>query len=383
MNKLVFSASRDLTLGTELELQLLDPQTYNLTPKANKLLERIRTSEHEGEIKPEVTCSMLEITSSIHDNAASLHQELCDINKFLVEQAKELDICVAGGGTHPFQDWQERSIHASYQSVYEKYDFLIKKFTVFGQHIHIGCSSPDLAIYLIHAFSNYLPHLIALSASSPFYEGAETQYSSTRLHLVDAFPLSGHFPFVKNWSEFQEYFAKATKMQVARELRNFYWDIRLRPEFGTIEIRVCDTPLTIMRAAAVAAYAQTLACYFQEERPLELFEEMYLPYATNRFQASRYGLNGSLYVNSNCSKIPIYMDILETLDKLMPYAKYLGNEEYFYFLQDSVLAMQNDAEELRKTYRELGRMDLTANFQSQIWMSEANCTAQQYPLVYC
>ena len=373
MNTLEFIPSKDLTLGTEIELQLLDPHTSDLTPKIETLLAHINKFDYIGEIKPEVTHSMLEIASTIHQNINTLNKELRDLNRFLTQEAKKIDIHVSGGGTHSFQAWKDRCISSDYEDIYEKYDFLVKKFTVFGQHIHIGCSKPDKAIYLIHAFARYIPHLIALSASSPFYDGVETEFHSTRLHMIDAFPLSGHFPLVKNWKEFGNYLNKLQQLNVVEQVRNFYWDIRLRPEFGTLEIRICDTPLTLKQAVALIAYVQTLALYFLEESPMKINDDLYLPYAHNRFQASRYGLEGKIVVPDHPSPLPIHQDILNTLEKLAPYAKYLETEVYCDYLKESVSHLDNDTKKIKMAYKKLKDLNKLANFQSQLWMHEENC----------
>lgn len=374
MDTLEFRPSKDLTLGTEIELQLLDPHTSDLTPKIDMLLKQIKQSDYVGEIKPEVTHSMLEIASNIHTNTDSLNNELRNLNRFLTREAKKMDIQISGGGTHPFQTWKQRAVSTNYEELYKKYDYLVKKFTVFGQHIHIGCSNPDKAVYLIHAFSRYIPHLIALSASSPFYDGVETAFHSTRLHLVDAFPLSGHFPLVKNWQEFCDYLNKLQKLNIAEQIRNFYWDIRLRPEFGTIEIRICDAPLTLKQAITLTAYCQTLACYFLEENPVIMNNELYLAYAHNRFQASRYGYKGKICVPDQSSPVSIGKDILDTIEKLAPYAKFLGNEIYLENLKKNVSRFNNDARIIKKAFKDLkNNINDLAKFQSQLWMHKSNC----------
>ena len=373
-DSLAFSPSKNLTLGAEIELQLLDPLTGDLTPKIDLFLDHIKKADYQGEIKPEITHSMLEITSNIHHSAHALEKELRQLNRFLIQEAKKIGIHISGGGTHPFHTWQNQTISTNYEKIYKKYDYLVKKFTVFGQHIHIGCSDPDMAIYLIHAFSRYVPHLIALSATSPFYDGVETAYHSTRLHLVDAFPLSGHFPLVKNWAEFLEYLNKLQQLNVVEQVRNFYWDIRLRPDFGTLEIRICDAPLTLKQAAALAAYCQTLALYFMEEKPVCINDELYLAYNHNRFQASRYGYKGKISVLEKKSPIVIGDDILETLEKLTPYAKYLNNEHYLKKIKKDVIKKNNGATKIKEAFKNLHHniVELT-NFQSQLWMHKSNC----------
>jgi len=364
-----FSVSRDLTVGTEIELQVLDSISGDLTPKSDILLTALRAHDLQDIVKPEITKSMLEIATSAHENVASLECELKKINKILSAEAEKIDVCISGGGTHPFQVWKERTISLEYEDLYVKYDFLAKKFTVFGQHIHIGCSDPNKAIYLIHAFSRYIPHLIALSASSPFYDGVETAYHSTRLHMVDSFYLSGHFPVVSDWDDFQNYMKKLKALSVISHVRNFYWDIRLRPEFGTLEIRICDAPLTPEMSVALVAYCQTLAFYFLEEMPIEVNNELYLAYAHNRFQASRYGFMGEISIPGLKKPLVIRDDILSTFEKLRPYVVTLNNEKYFNYLEGKVYPLANGAEVIKKAYKNLeNNVNALINFQSNLWM---------------
>src|SRR5262249_27038602 len=152
----------------------------------------------------------------------------------------------------------------------KKYTYLSKRSTVFGQHIHIGCKSGEDAIYLTHALSRYVPQFIAICASSPFYQGVDTGYASSRSTVFNAFPLSGVMPYLITWNEFSEYYYKMRNYGIIGSMKDFYWDIRPKPEFGTVEIRVCDTPLTIRTAAIITAYIQALSLYLLEEKPIQI-----------------------------------------------------------------------------------------------------------------
>jgi len=165
---------------------------------------------------------------------------------------------------------------------------------VFGQHIHLGCGSGDEAVYLVHMLTRYMPHFIALSAASPFYQGEDTSFQSSRLTAVSAFPLSGHMPFVQDWAGLPRVFRDHARHGIVEGMKDFYWDIRPKPEYGTIEIRVCDTPLTVRRAALLAAYAQALAAWLLEERTREPSAGVYQVNAFNRFEACRFGYLGKL-----------------------------------------------------------------------------------------
>ncbi|MFH1605502.1 MAG: YbdK family carboxylate-amine ligase, partial [Pseudomonadota bacterium] len=230
-----------------------------------------------------------------------------------------------------------------------------KQLTVFGQHVHIGCASADEGLYLLHALNRYLPHFIALSASSPFFQGVDTLFDSARLNSVFAFPLSGRAPFLLSWSEFErDYFAKMEKTGVVKSMKDFYWDIRPKPEYGTIELRVCDTPLTMERAAALAAYLQALCRMLAERNEAPPAENDYLVYNYNRFQACRFGLDGALVHPKSNESFSLREDILATLRRLEPHAAALGSQAALDELHRVVAVEGNHASVLRRQFAEEG-----------------------------
>ena len=174
----------------------------------------------------------------------------------------------------------------------------------------------DDAIYLSHALIRYVPHFIALAASSPYYQGVDTAFDSSRLSVVNAFPLSGTMPLVRSWVEFNRYYDRMVDLGIVKSMKDFYWDIRPKPEYGTVEIRVCDTPLTVDRAAQVAAFAQALARWLWEERPIDVGADIYLTHSYNRFQACRHGFSGTLIDAATGRARPLADDLpAETLNE--------------------------------------------------------------------
>jgi carboxylate-amine ligase len=288
-----FTSSTPLTFGVELELQLVNLSDFNLTAASPDLMHLLERKPFPGNVTPEITESMIEINSSVHTSYGPLLAELTEIRDTLVAASDTLNIGIAGGGTHPFQHWSDQRISAKprYEYLSQLYGYLAKQFTVFGQHVHIGCANGDDAMYLLHALNRYLPHFIALSASSPFVQGHDSLFESARLNSVFAFPMSGRAPFTLSWQEFTDvYFAKMERTNIIKSMKDFYWDLRPKPEFGTIELRVCDTPLTVERAAALAAYLQTLCRHLLERKDEAPAEDDYLVYNYNRFQACRFGV---------------------------------------------------------------------------------------------
>ena len=250
-----FKSSQPLTMGVELELQLVSLSDFDLTASSPDLLHLLARKPFPGHVTPEITESMIEINSDVHTRHGELLAQLRETRDTLVRAADTLNIGICGGGTHPFQRWSERKIFSKprFKEVSALYGYLAKQFTIFGQHVHIGCASGDDALYLLHSLSRYVPHFIALSASSPYVQGNDTLFNSARLNSVFAFPMSGRAPFILKWDEFEHsFFSKMEHTGVIKSMKDFYWDIRPKPEYGTIELRVCDTPLTVERAAALA-----------------------------------------------------------------------------------------------------------------------------------
>jgi len=295
MTTLNFTKSQPLSLGIELELQLIDLSDFDLAVAASDMLGHMERNRCHSNVSPELSESMIEVQCGVYEDWEELHLELERVRNELVGAADWLNIGICGGGTHPFQRWQERRIFESqrFKEVSLLYGYLAKQFTVYGQHIHIGCEDGDMAMNLLHALNRYIPHFIALAASSPFYQGENTCFHSSRLNSISAFPLSGRAPFFLDWNGFcQSYYAPMKETGVIQSMKDFYWDIRPKPEYGTIELRVCDTPLTVERAALLAAYLQLL-CGWLMETKLRVRESEYMVYTYNRFQACRFGLEGN------------------------------------------------------------------------------------------
>ena len=345
-----FQKSEALSLGVELELQLVNTHDYDLAPYAEDMLRLMDKIPLPGSVVPEMTSSMIEISTGVCQSSSEVLGQLTQIRDALVKCADKLNIAVVGGGTHPFQQWHERRIYDKprFRELSELYGYLSKQFTIFGQHVHVGCPDADTALLTLHRMSRYIPHFIALSASSPYVQGQDTAFDSARLNSVFAFPLSGRAPMALTWDEFTVYFEKMTRTGVVRSMKDFYWDIRPKPEFGTIEIRVFDTPLTVERAAALAGYVQSLGAWFLQEQPFMPTEDDYLVYTYNRFQACRFGLE-AVYVDPATGEHMALRDhILMTMDKLGAHARPLGASSGIHLLRSSVELSNNDARWLRE-----------------------------------
>ncbi len=371
MKRLPFKHSALGSVGIELEYQLISPQSMGLVSRAKDLIRHIKQSPFQSCIKPEITQSMIEINSSIHTSPQELLLELEDIQAFLLEKAAEINILICGGGTHPFQKWALQKIFPTmrYKKMASKYRYLSKRGTVFGQHIHVGCPSPEDALYLTHAMTRYVPQIIAICASSPFYQGIDTGYFSARSNIFNSFPLHGVMPWLLNWEEFSKYYYQMREWDIIHSMKDVYWDIRPKPEFGTVEIRVADTPLTIQKAVMIAAYVQALSLYLLTEKPVAVTHNLYYLYETNRFQACRYGFEGDFINPENSQHSLIADDIMDTAKKVEKYANRLQTMGFISQLIENVMHRRNDAALLRNVLKQTDSFAKVVAEQCKLWAS--------------
>ncbi len=363
MSVLEFKPSKPLTMGVELELQVVDRRSCDLTRGASDIIALLARRGSPGDARHEITESMLEVSSGVHDLHQPLLQELLSIRDAVVDAADRINLLVAGGGAHPFQHWPDRHVtdRPRYQKLAEVYGYLAKHVTIFGQHVHIGCEDGDTALYLLHALSRYIPHFLALAASSPYYQAVDTGFDSARLNAMAPYPTSGFAPYIVAWDAFEDYYDRLKTAGVIESMKDLYWDIRPKPEFGTVEVRVFDTPLTVGRAAALAVYVQALCRRLLAERPEWDPRETYVVYQYNRFQACRFGLDGDFVDPQTHVHRSIREDVIATVGMVSAHARALQAEEPIAAIERWARERINDARWLRERYAE------SQSFEDLVW----------------
>ena len=290
-----FGHSRAGTMGIELELMVLDRLTYDLFPAAPDILRLLDRKKKDWVATPEITTSMLEVATSILDSYGQALAQLEDIRSTVDQAAFRVGAAISGGGAHPFQKWSEQRIYpkARYFESARKYGYLAKLFTVFGMHVHIGMPSADEAIRICAWLTQRAPLFIALSANSPCWQGEDSGFCSARSNVVGAFPMSGTLPSnVLSWYDFRRHFERLARHDIVKSIKDFYWDVRPKPEYGTIELRVLDTPLHPADAAALAVYARELCLEWMHQQGRWPSEDSRDLYTWNRFNAARDGVDG-------------------------------------------------------------------------------------------
>lgn len=373
-----FRRTRGCTLGVELELQIIDLQSNDLSSSASDLIGHLETQEIPATISPEMTESMIELSVGVFDSWLDLRDRLRSVKDKLVDAADCLNIGLSGGGAHPFQQWQDRQIFDKqrFQNLSALYGYLAKQFTVFGQHIHVGCASGDQALRRIHRLNRFVPHFIALTASSPFFQGEVTSFHSSRLNTIDAFPFSGRAPWFESWDDFvRNYYGPMVENGVISGMKDFYWDIRPKPEFGTIELRVCDTPLHVDRASLLAGYLQLL-CEGLENDPRGFQESEYMVYSYNRFQACRFGLDGNYIDPADQNHMTIRNHLLLTLQWLRNSVDINDDRQVLFRELQAASQGRTDAERLVHEFRRSGSVEEVVRFAMDQWRMDRASTHQ-------
>ena len=374
-----FKDSAAFSLGVELELQLVSKRDFDLTRGATDLLGSLDYDERFGEIKLEITESMIEISTLARSTVDGIAADLGGLRDTLRQHCERNNIGVCGGGTHPFHHWPERRICPGdrFNDLYQRYGYLAKQFTVFGQHIHVGCTSADDAIWLTQALGVYVPAFIALSASSPFVDGEDSFYQSARLNAVSAFPLSGQCPPLGSWHEFSEHFAFLQACGIAQGIKDLYWDVRPKPEFGTVEIRVCDTPLSIEQATSLAALAQSLSRWLLRTRPLLHTAKQAHVARYNKFQACRYGLDAMISDPVNLCQTPLKQTLTDLLEAVSDDARELGCAHWLSPLKQAVAGNTGDAAWLRAREKQHGNLNDVVREASERLIGKNNPIQEQ------
>lgn len=364
-----FEHSSPYMLGVELELQIVNPPTYDLSQDSTLLIKDLKGRVDSGEVKHDITESMLEIATGVCKDLNEVHSQLSDLRQRVLRSAQKHHLAICGGGTHPYQKWERQEVCQSerYNRTLELYGYLMKQATVFGQHVHVGCENKEDAIYLMHGLSRFVPHFIALAASSPYIQGSDTTYASSRLNIFSAFPDNGHAPFVSDWHEFEWMYQRLETSRIVESVKDLHWDIRPSPKFGTVEVRVMDTPLTIARAVNIAGFIQALSFWLLTERPFVPRSEDYLLYRFNRFQACRFGLDGTLTDVRSGEQRNIGEDILPLLETLAPFAAQLNGTSAMEAIDGYVRQHSSDTANIRQFIADGGLLTELMREHCEVW----------------
>ncbi|HSI50231.1 MAG TPA: YbdK family carboxylate-amine ligase [Ideonella sp.] len=293
-----FIHSKALTLGMELELQIVSNTTGELSPSSLAFWEACKHLDHAERYSLEATLSTIELNTSVHEDADTLLAEALALTATLCDAARPMGLLLRGGGTQVTQFWNERVMAPTprAEELAGRFGFLPKRFSTYGMHVHIGAEQPADALRMGNVLQALVPLFIACSAASPFLQMEDTGFCASRPLEPLLYPHAGAMPRFKDWAGFEQACEEIFSTRLASTLKDIYWDVRPKPEFGTIEVRVFDTPLSVHKAAALAAFTRGCAALALAgtlrlpDQPQPLTAER-----VSRFLACRDGLDAELF----------------------------------------------------------------------------------------
>jgi carboxylate-amine ligase len=327
--RIPFSSSERASLGVEWELQLVDRETRQLTSGANEILAELTPEglDEHPKAKHELLQSTVEIITGICGTVAEAKADLAGTLAEVVEAADRRGLGVMCAGTHPITDWQTQDISPKerYAQLVEKMQWLARRLQIFGVHVHVGVRSPDKIIPIVNALTQYVPHFLALSASSPYWVGADTGLASARSKVFEGMPTAGLPYQLSGWDGFEDYMETLISTHAIESVREVWWDIRPHPDFGTVELRICDGLPTLDEIGAVAALSQCLVERFDREidRGYTLPVPPSWVLRENKWRAARYGLEAEIIVDERGTVRPVREALTDLVEELMPTAKRL------------------------------------------------------------
>ena len=327
-----FGQSDPYTLGVEEEYMLLDGETFDLVQHIDTVLAAVAGHELEPVINPELMQSVLEIATPVCHTPTEVADQLRRIRAYVIDVARDQGMRVGSAGTHPFSLFERQRITAKdrYRALVDQMQYVARRELIFGMHIHVAVDDAEKAIQVVNGLLPQLGPLLALSASSPFWRGEPTGLRSSRQMVFAAFPRSGPPPRFKDYKEYAEVVGQLEKTGCIPDYTHIWWDIRLHPRLGTIEIRICDAVTRLENVVALVAYCQALVKLLAErfERGEEIPSYHRILTTENKWLAGRYGLEAPLMdlATGRRNRIPIMQLIRRTLKEIEPHARELGSE---------------------------------------------------------
>jgi carboxylate-amine ligase len=327
-----FGESPPFTLGVEEEYMLLDPQSFDLVQHVDMVLTAVQDGEFTERIGPELMQSVLEISTPVCRTAGDVDSELRRLRTYVTEIARGEDLRVGSAGTHPFSLFERQRITARdrYRNLVDQLQYVARRELIFGLHIHVAVDDPEKAIHVTSALLLHLAELLALSANSPFWRGEATGLASSRQMVFAAFPRSGPPPRFRDYSDYAEVVGQLEKTGCIADYTHIWWDIRLHPRFGTIEVRVMDAISRVEDTTALAAYIQGLVKLYSEryDDGAELPSYHRILTTENKWLAARYGLEAPVMdlITGRRNRVPVAQLVRRALREIEPHARELGSE---------------------------------------------------------
>lgn len=355
--------SHRFTIGVEEEFQIVDPTTWELRSHVAELLQASSPALDQF-IKREMHESIVEVGTAICDDVNHLEREIVRMRTELCEAADRAGLAVAAAGTHPFSSWIDQIISPGerYESIVEELQQLARSLLIFGMHVHVAVPNRNVAIDLMNAVRYFLPHVLALSASSPFWRGRDSGLKSYRTAIFRRFPRTGIPDHFGSWSEYENFVNLLVELKCIDDGKRIWWDVRPHPTFGTLEFRICDVATTVDEAVAIAAVLQAVVVKLYKLHTQNMGFRLYRRalIEENKWRAARWGLDGNLIDFGKRTEVSMRDLALELLELIRDEVDELGSRRHVEYVR-TILERGTSADRQLAVYRETG--DLKAVVQ--------------------
>lgn len=287
----------NFTLGIEEEYQVIDPVSRELASHEQKIVTEAEKVLHD-QVKAEMHQAVVEVGTNICQDIDDAREQITHLRRSISGIAEGLGLRIGAAGTHPFSKWETQLItpNPRYDEIINEMQDTARSNLIFGLHVHVGIEDKPLALHITNAMRYFLPHLYALSTNSPFWEGRNTGFKSFRSKVFDKFPRTGIPDVFHDVAEYESYVNLLVKTGCIDNPKKIWWDIRIHPFFPTLEVRICDVPMTIDETVCIAAVIQALVAklYKLKTQNLNFITYHRALINENKWRAGRYGLDGKM-----------------------------------------------------------------------------------------
>jgi len=371
--------SKQFTLGIEEEFQIVDPQTRELRSRVSEILDEGKTLLGE-QLKPEMIQSMIEVGTGICKDIKEARTDITNLRGIVAGLARKQGLEIVAAGTHPFSHWQDQKIFDNdrYNLIVEENQIIARSLLTFGLHVHVGIADPDRAIDIMNAVRYMLPHMLALSTSSPFWVGKQTGLRSYRSEVFTRMPRTGIPDHFESDSAFQRYVQLLIRTGCIDDAKKIYWDVRPHPFFPTLEFRICDIPTRVDDTIAIAALFQAVVAkvdrLLDQNLTFRLHHKMLIE--ENKWRAVRYGLDGKMIDFGKGKEVPIRDLVRELLHFVDKVVDDLGSRKEIEHIH-TILERGTSADEQLRVWREKG--DVKSVVDHLIEMTMENVPGEVIP----
>lgn len=344
------------TIGIEEEYQIIDPETRELKSYITQIIDEGQLVLHE-QMKPEMHQSIVEVGTHVCRTIAEAKTEILRLRGAIGSLAARKGLRIAASGTHPFSSWQKQDItpHERYFGVVEEMQDAARRLLIFGMHVHVGMPDNETCVEIMNVARYFMPHLLALSTSSPFWMSRTTGFQSYRSIIFTNFPRTGIPDVYESYAEFEQYVNLLIQTRSIDNAKKIWWDLRPHPLFGTLEVRVCDIATKVDEAIMLAAYVQAIFVkiytLFRSNQTFRIYSRSLIN--ENKWRAARYGLGGNLIDFGKRAEFPAKQLMLELRDFVEDVVDDLGSREQVDYIH-TILEHGTSAERQLRTYAETG-----------------------------